>query len=336
MSEITARIATTGIVEQGGSRVLVTKEAIHSVADGINGDHAIPLIVDHDPTAFPLGKLIDGWVEPFGDGHAAMARIYLDEHPFSAKHRRTGEELVRLSFRDHPKPFVRRGHKPVQEGRNTVRVDLANFPSMHAYEEFRSGLQETDRTMDCQHGINRHSIGPEPFLALILSDPVISATLAAIGIWAFKRAKKFVTYTVDESMKKVGDELSDTISAKLNGIVRHYVTRKEQDNRPTTTQITIPGDLELNLIIETEADKEIPIINFNRLVDTVTKFGDILEQADSATFMLSKTENWKLQYLTTKSGETIGTKECYDRTIEQLTNSSQSHKSPEQNTAPKE
>lgn len=327
MTELTARIATTGIIEQAGANVLVDKQAIEALVAEINGERAVPLIVNHNPFSIPLGKLTEAWVEPFGNGYAAMVRIYIEETHSLLQHRGTGENLILTSFKGHSKAFVPKGYPTSGTGRDTVLIDLANFESFEAYQHFKDSLNEFDNSFDCENTINRYTVGPEPFIAWVLSDPVVHTALTSIGIWVLNRATKFVTHTVDQTLKKVGDELSVNLSSKLNQVLRRYTEHRKNDDRGTTTQITIRGDLELNLLVKTEVDEEFPNINLNNLVDVINRYDDILQHADSATFALDGNGDWKLQYLTTLNGETIGTPECYQRTRDELHRMGQSEKS---------
>lgn len=94
MVELTARIATTGLVKQGASTVRLTREAIESLADQVNGERSLPFSVEHDPYCMPIGKINEAWVEPFEDEYAAMARIYVEDDLLRAIHKRSGTKLV--------------------------------------------------------------------------------------------------------------------------------------------------------------------------------------------------------------------------------------------------
>ena len=318
MVEILARVATTGIVEQGGIRVRITKEAIKSLPETVAGDQAIPFTVDHDPFCLPIGKVEEAWIEPFGKEYAVMARIHLEDSYSITSHRRTGVGLVRLDFEDNPKPFIGRRYNKTEERQCTLNVDLANFDNPQDYAAFADDVNSIDDTIGCYNGIQRHALIPEPFLQFVVSHPALSTVLSVGGGWVIGRATKFITYTVDETLKKVGDEISDSLSMKILDILRAYKNRRTQDNRPSVTEIIIPGNLELTLLVKTEQDEEFPAIELERLVAEMEKYGDLLQDADRATFARTETNDWEFLYLTTRSGRVIGTAKCHERTIATL------------------
>ena len=52
------------------------------------------------------------------------------------------------------------------------------------------------------------------------------------------------------------------------------------------------------------------------LVVEMEKYGDILLKADKAVFQKSRTDAWRFVYLTTRSGEVIGSQDCCQRSVE--------------------
>ena len=315
MSEILARVATTGIIEQGGVKVRFTREALESFSEQVAMGQAMPITVDHDPFSLPIGKIEEAWVEPFGKEYALVARIHIEDTYSVATHRRSGADLVRLDFESNAKPFRARSYEKTEEQRDTLSVDLSNFASPQDYTAFTNDVSAIDDAITCDNGIGRHSLGPEPLLQLVLSNPEIGAAMA-VGVWVIARAEKFVRYTVDETLRKVADEISDSLSMKMKDILRSYASHRSQDNRAPIAQIVIPGNLELILLVKTEVDEEFPTIEMGKLSAEMEKYGDILKEAESAVFARVGINDWKLQYLTTRSGKVLGTLECYRRTCE--------------------
>ena len=172
----------------------------------------------------------------------------------------------------------------------------------------------TDDDIACGHEIQRHALGPEPFIQLVVSNPELSAALT----WILWRIEKFVRYTVDETLRKTADDISDFLSMKIRRILRAYGSHRSKDNRSPVTQIVIPGDTELNLLVRTGVDEEFPTIDITKLTAEMEKHRDILQDADSATFARVGTNDWEFQYLKTRSGKVVGTLECYKRTEETM------------------
>ena len=319
MVEIFARVATTGVIQQGNVKVEFTKEALDSFPEQITGDQAVPFTIDHDPYCLPLGKIEKAWVEPFGDEYAVIARIRIEDTFTLLKHRTSGTDLVRLDFANNPKPFVVRSYEVIADGGEILSVDLANFANPRDYDAFKSDIATIDGKISCDKGIVRHSLGPEPLFQIVLSYPDITAAMA-VGVWVVARIEKFVRYTVDQTLRKVADDISDALSMKLKKILNAYIKRRNQDKRDVTTQIVIQGSPELILLVTTKPDEEFPSITLGELSEEMEKYGDILQEADSVVFARIGSSGWKLQYMTTRTGKVIGTLDCHNRTLEKLQN----------------
>ena len=317
MAKVLARVATTGIVEQGGMRIRITREAIESVPEQVAGDKAIPFTVEHNPFCLPIGKIDEAWVEPYGEEFAVMARIYIEDTYTIATHRRSDAGLVRLDFKDSPKPFRTRSYQAIEQSQDTLAVDLANFDGLQDYTEFTKDISTIDDTISCNNGIQRYSLVPEPLLQFVISNPEITAALA-VGGWIIHRIEKFVRYTVDETLRKMADDISDSLSMKMQRIVRAYECRRSDDNRDIVTQIVIPSDPELILLVKTKPGEDFPTIDLSKLTAEMEKYGDLLQDADSVTFARVGVNEWEFQYLATVSGKVIGTLECHKRTTEAM------------------
>ena len=264
MAKIRACLATSGVVEQGGSKVRITREAIESLPEQITRGQAIPVGIDHDPFCLPIGKIEEVWVEPLGEELAVMARIHLEDAPSVATHRRSGVEFVHLDFEDSPEPFRARRYGNAGQRGNTLTVDMANFANPQDYTAFANDVSAIDDTITCDDAIQRHSFGPEPFLQFVISNPEISAAMA-VGVWVIGRIEKFVRYTVDETLSKVADDIADTLSAKIKRILRAYDSRRSEDDRASVTQIAISSDPELILLVKSERGEEFPPLDLNNL-----------------------------------------------------------------------
>ena len=307
MIEITSIFATTGIVKEGNVRVKMTREALESIRDQIAGEQAVPSIVNHDPFCMPIAKVKEAWVEPLGDEYAALARIQFEDVARVESHR-SGARLAHLSFEDNPKPFKR-----LEPEAGTLVADWANFDSIDDYRGFEEDVSGIDDTMSCGT-MARHSLTPEPLLQFAVANPEIAAALT----WMSLRFEAFLRYTVDQTLRKLADEISDSLSAKMKNVLSAYSKRRAKDNRPSVTQIIIPGNTELVLLVKTELHEEFPALDLKKLTAEMEKYRDLLQDADSARFARVGADDWEFLYLTTRSGQVIGTLECYERAFELL------------------
>ena len=315
MTEIIARVATTHIFEQAGVRVGLTKESLESGAERANGESAIPFTVEHDPFCMPLGKTVDAWVEPYEREYALMSRIYIDDNPQEVLHEGSHTEWVCLNFEDAPKPFIRRA-VTVNDSQIEMIVDSARFVNAEASDELLRDLKVIDSNVSLRHG-GRYSLELQPLVQFVLSDPVVYGILASAGLWLFRRAEKFASYTVDETLRKIGDEISDSWSEKLIGLFRAYRNHQPEDPRPILSQTAITvDDADLILLARIEWDEEHPRVVLGKLTVEMTKYADLLEDAEEITFSRVENDDWELLYFKTRSGKVIGTKECYERTLQ--------------------
>ena len=309
MVEILARIATTHGVKQGSVTVRLTKESLESASEQANGERAIPFTVGHDPFCMPIGKTTAAWVEPFEDGHALMARTYVEDDIHLLTHSFLDTQLVCLDFMEAPKPFIRR-YEDAEETAFIVGVDWANFDSIQKVHEFRNDVEQIDDGITCR-GLGRHSLGPEPLIEFVLSNPEISAVLA----WVLWRTEKFIRYTVDETLRKIADDISDSLSHKIRDVIAAYGNRQSEDDRLILSKIVIPGDMDLTLLIRTARGGEFQNLDLSKLTAEMEKYGKLLKCAEEATFARLENNEWEFQYLKTRKGKVIGTLECYDRTV---------------------
>ena len=68
-------------MKQGGISVRITKEAIESFPEQVAQGPALPMTIDHDPFALPLGKIEEAWVEPYGNEYAVVVRVSVEDAP---------------------------------------------------------------------------------------------------------------------------------------------------------------------------------------------------------------------------------------------------------------
>ena len=316
MTEIKARIATTHPMEQAGVKIAVTKEALESAAKQANGERAIPMTVEHNPFCLPFGKTVEAWVEPYGNEHALVALNYIEDNPQQKIHIKTGTELVYLAFEDAPKPFLRKTANS-DESQIEMVVDITIFDSQEESDEFFRDLKTIDSEISLRHS-GRFSLGPEPLVQFVLSDPAVTIILSSIALWAARRIEKFVSYAIDETLRKVADDISDSWSSKLKSLLGIYKIRQSKDDRPIVSQIIIPTDnMHVILLVKIDRDEEHPRINLRKLIVEMEKYADLLQDAEEVTFARVGIDDWQFLYLKTQSGQVIGTAECYEKTLQE-------------------
>ena len=308
-----ARTATTGIIQRGGISIKFTKEALESIGNA-DTTYAMPITPGHDPFCMPIGKVEETWIEPFGDEFAAMARLHIEEQYQRITHVKSETPLIVLDFEDSPNPFAK-AFVAVEEHKIMVSTDLANFDSSGDHSTFLDDLKYIDEHTTTSI-IGRHSLVPEPLLQFVISNPELSTALS-IGIgWTANRIGSFLTYTVDETLKRAGDVIADSFSTKLQQILSSYRSRKSKDDRPVLVQVAILGEPDLILLDRVQNDEDVAPINLQKLAAEIEKYGDLLDVAQEVTFVRAGVDDWKFQYLKTRKGQVIGSLECHERTVQ--------------------
>ncbi len=313
MAEFTITALRTGVIRQRGFETRITAEAVRSAARRAPGNGSLPVTVEHDPFGMPIGKVTDVWVEESGEDCEAMARVYLEEEEKRSLHARSGTELVLLDFEEAPEPFRGR-YTPPEDGLIRVGADFVNFQSHEDYEKFTGKVREIDGLT--QEQVGRYSAVPEPLVQFVVSNADLAMALA-IGYWVVRRVEKFVRYTVDETSRKLADRASDVISSRISRVVKEYQERHADQDRSTLNQVVIPGNMDLVLLVKVPAGEEFPGLAVARLVTEMENYGDLLQDAQEATFALVD-HTWELQHLKTRTGQVVGTSACYENTVARL------------------
>ena len=315
MTEKTALVATTRTFRQGNLRIHISKEELESASRRANGDRAMPYTVMHDPYYLHIGKVTEAWIEPYEDEYALMFRVYIEDEdaPKCIRHERADTDLVLLDFAGAPKPFIDE-FSDAEQSKFSVGVDLANFDTPQSCDTFLSDVRQIDDGIAFR-SIRRYSLEPELIIQFVLSEPMLSLALG-LGIWTLRRVEKFVRYTVDETLRRVGDDIAEIASSKIKETLSAYRNRQSEDDRPILIQTVILGDTNLILLSRIPQDEEFQGIDLGKLTTEMEKYGDLLQDASEATFAMTEDGEWNFLHLTTNTGKVIGTQECYDRTIE--------------------
>ena len=261
----------------------------------------------------PYGKLMNAWLETREKRLAVVVRFTHHETARIEVHRSSGIELAILDFPENPKPFRKTAESGSQE-HTIVSIDPANFDGAESFNRFTTDILTIDSSIVCDDGVVRKSIGPEPYLEILLSFQDAFAFKVAVG-WATLRIAKFATHTVDETLKQVGNELAAVISSKVSSIFAKYRDHKSEDMRSTVTKIIVPGDIELILLDRTQITEDFREIDFKELNMAFEEIGDLIQDAVSVTIGREDNNCWEFLYLTTNTGKVIGTSDCFDRTI---------------------
>ena len=302
--------ATVVIPKINDHGIRLAPEALAEFANQVEGDRAIRVIPEHDSHYLPLGKIARVSVED--RSQSVVFKTSIDDthsiHHF--QHPQTGARMIEMTFTNDVRPFVRQsfGDEPQTIG---ARVDRANFQDWEKYEEFRTEAQDPVSGADRTGLMVRRSLTPDPLIQFFIDYP----ELAIVFAWVLRRGEKFLRYTVDETLRRVGDDIADAVSERIRKAIYVFDRKRADDDRDATSHVVIRLNPEINLLTrskDTEVDTDIGLASLCEQMET---HKDILASAESATFARStKEEDWRLRYIETSSGNVIATAECYEET----------------------
>lgn len=299
-------LATTDVIDG----IKLTRDSLVIAAEGINGDTAPRVNLEHDSHYAPLGKVRAAEVVDLDD-QAALVAIKDETHSATiAIHEPTGNRIVELTFPNDERQFVQQ-ERGAAEASLTIAVDNANFDNFKDLNRFlHTGCKKEDNVSTSM--MVRRDLTPEPLIQFGISDVVLIGVL----IWSLRRGEKFLRYTIDETARKTGDAISDKLSEKIKKLLGVYDEHRSADTREVTSQIIINVEPQINLLTRCHEIGENTEIGIESLCRQMELHQDLLEGADSVTFArTSKDDEWKFLYATTKSGKVVASEDCYADTL---------------------
>ena len=299
-------LATTNVI----NGVRLTRQSLIDVANIINGERAVRQGLEHDPHFVPLGKARSAEVVDL-DEVSALVLVSDDTHSISRRvHESSKTTIVELTFPNDVRPFVLYEESQFQTAL-TVSVDWTNFDKIEDFEEFVNS-SDGDSESEVSQPMLRRSLVPDPLIQFAVNYPEITAALT----WIAWRGEKFLRYTVDQTLRKAGDGISDEISGKLKKWIGSYNKLRAPHEHDVTSCIIINSKPQINLLTRSRQIEDDTEMGIESLVEQLELHQDLMGEADSIAFARkSKEEEWGFLYLTTKSGNLIAKEECYLDTL---------------------
>ena len=296
----------------GDIRMLLSTEAVMDLAVQANGERAIRSILEHDPHYLPIGKITKVSVEEREEYFVVQTTID-DTHDIKQfRHPGTDDEMVEVTFINDDRPFARFDCSP--ESRTIdAKADLANFSGMSAYNTFVAEAEDSSNLADHAGMLMRRSLTPEPLIQFVINHPILSVVLG----WIILRGEKFVTYTVDQTLRKSGDDLSEALSRRIRNVINKFDEHRADDDRPVTSHIVVQRVPEIHLLTRCYDVENNTDIGLASLCKQLEAHKDLLESAESVTLARANSnEDWKVLYIETAAGTVIAPAERYEATSE--------------------
>ena len=282
-----------------------TVEALQSVADQINHSFRKPAMdLYHDRTVPPLGAVIAGHLKPTDDGyHVLLAEfdLFPDPTPVGLP---TGETGYRQFSQKARYPFE---SAEFGEGeRITVSVDSANFELPDDVNQFFRDVRDKQLIEFDTAMYARRAVENDPEL-------IITITLKLAAIWL---GSKFASSAAKSTGEIFADELKNFYSLLRSAIVK-YASYARPRNRPTTYVLQIPGTPNLEFVARS-SDVHNVMLAFTdgshvECRDVAMSFSQCFDNVEFIQFMLSDDGRWQFNYLLTRDGHAIGSRQAYSR-----------------------
>ena len=304
--------------------VIYSVQGLADLANQVEGPRAPRIIPEHDSHYFPIGKVVQASIHE-RDNDVVLTLTTDDTHSSRYfDHRSTDTQMVEVNFTNDKRPFVVHQHED-ESSTVDVKVDRANFRGWDEYGDFVSEVENPNSHADRAGLLIRRSLTPEPWIQFFINNPELGVVLT----WLAWRGERFLRYTIDETLRKAGDSISDALSEKIRRVIKVYENKRTDDTRQVTSHLVIKAEPQVNLLTRSDDPELNSEIGLRSLCEQMEKCKDLLESADSVTFARSsKDEEWKLLYIETSSGNVIVTADCYEKTLDaydRLTNRVAAH-----------
>ncbi len=275
---------------------IITKGALEGLASSINGEYAVSIGVEHDPTFPPMGKVTDATLEPTDDGEwRVVATQELFDDPVEIALPDGTTAWMQWSPTDQ-RPFSV-SNEDFDDG-FVVSIDPANFATPEDYTVFLETLKG-----DAEFTYETY------FRKSLLADPQLIISFGAIGLYLWSRIGKSA---VEQASVPLSREIGNDL-AKLYSLIKSAVAGMTKlaipKNRPQTYIIRVPGSPIVDLIARTaDADLLTSSLQAERIAPALEKAMSLKERlgATNVQFEMEATGEWRFNYLLTTTGAVIG------------------------------
>ena len=287
--------------------MIMTKEALENAAHDVNASEYVPSVgIEHDLTIFPIGKVYKAFVDRFDEEDYAL---HIEQEIFENISSITigGEKYIVAKSDIDDRPFA--SDIITNNEKFILKTDSVNFESYEKSKEYLESLQ-AEFDIDVKY-ICRKSVIPDPELVFELINDSIKYLLIYL-------CSKQVVERIGEALVSTALNEAKTLYALVKKTIKTGSKYLIPKNRPVTYVFRGNLDYVIELIIKTtNPDKAINAINKEKLKGAIDKIDSIKEQFSKIRrVQLVYNENedkWEFNYLTTETGEVIGTEKSYKK-----------------------
>jgi len=288
-------LATTHIVRQ----TVFTVESLRSAAANINEQNRkLTMSTEHDRLCPPMGQAVACKVVPMEDGHHALVGEFDIFPPATDVKLPSGEPGYQQQSRKHNFPFTTAEFSHTES--LCVAIDPTGLGGMQEATRFFDELKK-DISIDFEtKPVERRALLPDPEIIFTLG-------IKASATWFGLRLAKAAADVLES-------ELKDFLKVMIRAIKR-TATSAIPKNRPITYVLQIQGEPNLEFIACTRDSHAVILAMANRDLSDLRPEIDTLREnfnAEMIQFRMRDDGSWRFNYLLTKDGKVIGTKEAFD------------------------
>jgi len=297
----------------------MTKLALESGAEIINGERKVRMGVQHKKDLPPLGKIINARVEE-SDGHYYLVAEQFEYDTYEDVS--WNKDLVKASSSVDNHPFNEPDFDVPEKLEITVdRQNFKNYSDFESYLTFVESIHSEVQTGE----FGRKAQINDPEIVLKLTEYFL--------------VYKLLKPALEKTAKKISEKVSDKLtveSEKLYDFIRkslkEFLLRVIPKNRPVSYVIKLAGKPEIELFAKiTDPEMLIRALKQNKLEKLRDEIQAINVNVDfeKIQFILTEKGKWKFNFLLTEKGETIGRKVSFkkrDKMLELVTKKTKARK----------
>jgi hypothetical protein len=298
-----AIIATTHIDAHNEK---LTREALEKAAESVNSGNKPVLMLDHDITIPPHGKMLCARVEKRDDGEYQLVS---EEEIFEETEWllfNDGTRLFREESKSNRTPFVDR-YEGFQSDCYEVSVDAINFDSFESQDAFFSEVKSpTD--VDFTHGeFGRKAAIPDPEIIIKLAQTIVAYLLVTDAV------KKIA----DKVLDKVGDAIADDVVKFYEftkATIVKYAKYVRPRGRPITYIFVVPRQPQIEFVARTsDPNLVLSAIVIEKLKAAMSNAEHLEKTLGAAQiqYLLNEKGEWEFNYLLTKTGGVVGSEKAF-------------------------
>lgn len=296
-------IAATTEVDRHNCKI--TKEALEkAIADINTGSFAPGVGIEHDHTVLPIGKVLKGEIisMPNGEFAAQIHQEIFDE--FTSFMGPDNSIFYFAESKVDSRPFV--DSSPDQIEALTIGIDPVNF-SREDFDMLQQFL--SDECSAQSEVVMRKSLVPDPEILFHL-------VFGTLLFWSGKRV-----------VEKLSDHISTDIAScygRIKKVICKTVQYCNPRNRPITYVFRESNQYVTELIIQTNSPNVVlDSLQCDKINVIFTKIDQMKahlhdEIAKVQLLYDPSSEEWELNYLTSTTGQVIGSEKCYKKTAKLL------------------